>query len=152
MNTYECNPFGFTKGQCFKLTQQDFCGDLPRHKSKAAVIGLAIDAFMKRHLSDKITVPASKYETFDFQHQEEYYDIKSYSSSSVTISGREWQFALAQAAKGVDVFYLVFQQLNDLEFEYKGMTSCGQLREKNKIRQSQFESGGFYFSPLVALL
>jgi hypothetical protein len=146
------NSLGLKKGQRFTLTQQDFSGDLPRHKSKAAVMGLAIDAFMKRHLADKITVPASKYETFDFQHWGEYYDIKSYASSSITISGREWQFALAQAAKGVDVFYLVFQQLNDLEFEYKGMTSCSRLREKNKIRQSQFDTGGYFFSPLVALL
>jgi hypothetical protein len=145
------NPFGFSKGQRFQLTKQDFTNKLPPHKSRGAVVGLAIDTSIKRYLGDKISVPSSRYEVFDFEYNGEYYDIKSFAKSSITVSNREWQFALNKAAEGTEVYYLIFKQLNDSEFEYEGMTSCSRLRKKNKIRESQYDCGGVYFSPLVTL-
>lgn len=147
------NSLGIKIGQHFSLTQKDFEGDFPHNKSETALIGLAIDAHIKRFLADKnIIVPTYRYETFDFQHNCKYFDIKSFSSNSVTVSGREWQFASNQAKSGCDVYYLIFKQLSGLKFKYMGMTSFTKLNKDNKIVKSKFNNGGFFFSPSVQLV
>lgn len=147
------NSLGIKIGQHFSLTHKDFEGDFPHNKSETALIGLAIDAHIKRFLADKnIIVPTYVYETFDFQHDGKYFDIKSFSSNSITVSRQEWLFASNQVQSGADVYYLIFKQLSGLKFKYMRMTSFKKLNNSNKIIESKFENGGYFFSPTVQLV
>jgi hypothetical protein len=137
---------GLKKGDIFQLTEEDFPLDFPKNKSAEALIGMAIDGHIKKLLAPKeIEVPDCKYEVYDFKFEDEYFDIKSFSSKSVTVSQREWDFAVRRMHTGGDVFYLVFEQLSDFEFEYVGYTSAMYLDSRNSIRHSQFDNGGVYF-------
>ena len=145
MNVVES--LGLKKGDVFQLSEEDFPLDFPKNKSQEAILGMAIDVHIKKLLASKeIEVPDSKYEVYDFKLGENYFDIKSFTGGSVTISQREWNFAVQRMNQfNADVFYLVFKQLEDLEFEYKGYTSAKYLDSRNSIRHSQFDGGGVYF-------
>lgn len=146
MNTIDIvRTLGLSIGTQHELTGKDWTFKFPYGKSKAALVGLAIDQHIKSLLAPKgITVPADQYAPYDFLHDGIHFDIKSFSRSSVSISENEYKFAEELRAQGKMLIYIVFEQLDDQYFVFRGFVKYDQLADRNKIFESQYK--GYYFT------
>lgn len=131
-----------------RLTEEDKKSVSSKKRQEYVRFGLAID----NHIKNKAkrigaVVPADMYAPYDFVLDDTVFDVKSYSSKSITVSSNEFAYAYKRAMKDLDTHYIVFKQLSNDQFVYKGTVSFIKLLKNRCFHNSQFESGGVYFDP-----
>lgn len=133
-------------GQVFTLTQEDWDSvKTKRTKNHNQRFGMAIDHHVKKiALATGASIPEDQYAPYDFLLGSTYFDIKSYGTSSVSISDRELAFARQCLNAGNNFEYMVFRQRLADQFEFDGSISLADLLSHQKVYPSQYS--GVYFS------
>lgn len=138
--------------QVFALTEEDFSKTQTSNKNSAQSIGLAVDNHVKNVAVEKCgaKVPPNKYAPLDFRIDDVCYDIKSYSSKSVTVSEGEYAFAMSEVKQGRDLKYLVYEQLPGNKVKYDFTVSFKELLKHRALLESFKKPGSYYFWVNVA--
>ena len=136
---------GFVIGQVYTLSQDDWDGfKATRIKSKAALIGLAIDVFAKRHALAEGAIISTTYAEWDAERDGIHYDFKSFSKNSISVSEAEMFFSEKLIANGGRMIHVLFEQLGDDNFKFRGYIDFADLHAAGKLCESQYQ--GFYYS------
>jgi len=109
--------------------------------SCAARKGLAIDAAEKEMaLAAGAIIPEDKFALHDFEFPGEFYgDIKSTKGKWVSMSMREFEFAFELYKKGIELFYVLYEQCNQLnDYLYLGCVSFRMIYARSLFKTSQF--------------
>jgi hypothetical protein len=145
MNMLNINDLGLEPGQKFMLRPEDFSG-VSYKFARPRQIGLAIDNHIKNYLKPRgIIIPPCKFAAYDFSFKGSIYDIKSYSSRSVTMSVSEKRLADIELSNGRDVTYVIFEQLQDMDFQFRCYVSYKDLSMHAKIKTSKFGETFYFF-------
>lgn len=146
---------GFTVGQAFQLDADKYWNfKFPPGKKHTALVGLAIDRKIRHELSLRtdldIMEPLNQYAPYDLYVDGIHIDIKSFSKKTVSISGNELRFLRRQWAKGGDVAYAMFEQIEGgREYEekciFRGFVLASDLKVANELRDSTMDDGVYFF-------
>lgn len=129
----------------YTLTERDWDFKAPQGKSAAALKGLAIDGFVKRiAAAEGATIPENQFGPADFIWNGIHYDIKSTTKGSISISDQEMVHADQLIMRGGQMFYAIFEQLDENDFKFRGYIDVVELVNAHKIFESQYS--GYYFT------
>lgn len=147
--------FGWTIGQQFQLNiNKDWSFKFPPGKKQTALIGLAIDRRIRHELAQRtdldIMAPLNQYAPYDLYVDGLHLDIKSFSKKTVSISEAEYRLVRRLWAKGTDLAYVLFEQIEggreyEELFVYRGCVLASDLKDAGELRDSTIDTGAYFF-------
>lgn len=153
---------GFKLNQTFQLNAgKDWGFKFPPGKKHTALVGLAIDRRIRHELSLcsdlDVMQPLSQYAPYDLYFEGIHIDIKSFSKKTVSISGPELHFTRQLWAKGGDMAFALFEQLEggrkyEELFAFRGFVLASELKRDNELRDSTLDDGAYFFTANIKQL